>query len=192
MGGGETVNSILQRYGPTAAAMLALAGLISGLVVSASAPAVDRGALPRVVRPVPETLVVDARPGEPVWFTWSGTFNPRGAEPVFVTGIELLRVHPELKVERVRAVDSRAGAVSPPPQFFAGPIDTTKIPLAALKPVTAAFFVPGRDEQAWYFIAGVSAPKSGTYRIGGWRLRYRSAGDEGTTTYEQMVEIHVR
>lgn len=172
--------------------MLALAGLISGLVISASTPAVDEGALPKVVRPVPETVVIDARPGEPVWFTWSGTFNPRGSEPVFVTGIELMRVHPDLKVETVQAVDTRKNAASPPPHVFTGTLESARIPKEALRSVTAAFFVPQQDEQSWYFIAGVSAPSAGTYRVGGWRLRYRAAGENATTTYEQLVEIHVR
>lgn len=184
---------MLRRHGPAVAATLVLAGLISAVVVSAATPVRETHALPKIIRPNPATITVDAKPGEEVWFTWAGSLSPKGSDRVLVSSAELVKLHPGLQVVRMRAANTKLGAAATPPRVFVGKLlERDDFPVRALMPVTVARFEPGRAQQDWYFIAGVTAAKPGTYRLDGWRIRYTAGGVAGVTSYEQRLEIRVR
>lgn len=181
---------MLKRHGPAVAATLILSGLIAGVVVSAATPVPVSHALPKIIRQVPPLVTVVAKPGDEIWFSWSG-LNPRGADRVLVSSAELMRMHPGLQVLRMRAANTKLGA-GPPPKIFVGKLlDRKDFPSRSLMPVTIAGFEPGRAEQDWYFVAGVTAAKPGVYRLSGWRLHYTAGGLPGVTSYEQQIEIRV-
>jgi hypothetical protein len=182
---------VLRRHGPATAATLILAGLIAGLAVSAATPVRETHALPKVIRQVPPLVIVTAKPGDEVWFTWSG-LNPRGSDRVLVSSAELMKMHPGLRVLRMRAANTKLGAGAPQRVFVGKLLDSPGFQLRALMPVTVARFEPGRAEQDWYFLAGVTAAKPGVYRLSGWRLHYTAGGLAGTTTYQQGIEIRVK
>ena len=169
-----------------------MAGLISGVIVGAATPQRSSHALPSAIIPEPKTIFADAKPGEEVWFSWSGPFRPTTEDRVFTVATELLSVQPGLEVVKLIGANRKLGA-GVPPRIFVGPLlDDEKYPKQALLPVSIVRFEPGKSEQDWYFLAAVKATKPGTYHVGGWRLRYSSAGLEGVTTYEQRLEIRVK
>lgn len=178
---------MLKRHGPAIAATLVLAGLISGVVISAATPVPETNALPRIVKAHPAITRVEAKAGQEVWFSWAGTFALRGQNRAVVTAIELVRVPPGLRVLKVRAASTKHGAPAPVPPF-AGPL---LIPTPALRPITTVVLEPGASNDETYFLAGVVAEKPGTYRLEGWRLHYQSGGIAGISQYDQGIEIHV-
>lgn len=182
---------MLRRHGPAVAATLVLAGLISAVVVSAATPVREAHALPKTITPEPRTMVVDAKAGEEVWFTWSGTFGVRGDHRAVVTAIELVKVNPGLRVLRLRAAHTGLGAPQPKRSFL-GPLAGHGYVPTSLRPVTTVVLEPGQSNDETYFIAGVVASKPGTYHLDGWRLLYRAGGVDGVSSYQQRLEIRVK
>lgn len=180
---------MLRRHGPAVAATLTLAALLAALVLSAVSPSDESTALPRVVTAEPRTTRIDVKAGEPVWFTWAGTFALAGDARAIVTGMELLKVHPGLNVRKVQAVNRNNGAPAAQ-RYWTGSLPSAFNP-KALVPITTVVLEPGETNESTYFIAEVAASKPGIYRLEGWRLRYRAGNLDGESTYEARLEIHV-
>jgi hypothetical protein len=106
-----------------------------------------------------------------------------------VTAAELVRLHPDLRVVRLRAANTKLGAPKPVPLFVGPYLSGDAFPKQSLRPVATVVLEPGSDDT--YLIAGVTASKPGTYHLDGWRMHYRTGGIAGVTTYQQRLEIRV-
>ena len=170
---------------------MTMASLVAALVISAFSPASESTALPKVVTSEPRTTRVDAKVGEEVWLTWSGTFALSGDARAIVTAVELLKVQPGLRVTKLKAVNQALGAPPPPAQrYMTGPLPST-YKTKALVPVTTVVLEPGETNENVYFIARVTADKPGIYRLEGWRMLYQAGLRDGESNYEHRLEFRV-